>query len=87
KFYDKLDIKPLIRAELLKILLDYYRPYIDIFDLKEADKLLLNRPSINYRITLKPGALRPAKRLFSYSRDDTEAIKAYVENMLGKDFI
>lgn len=86
-------LKPkLSLAKIVERLLEHYRKFTSIFDLQKAAKLLLYRPSINYKIPLekdKQGKDRevPQSSLYSISRDKLLVLQKELVSLLNKDFI
>lgn len=86
KFFAKLKKDPISRAKLKKMIPDLYHEFVAQWDPKEANKLPPHRAS-DHRIDLIPGAVPPAKKTYGMSREQASVVKAYIEEMLGKDFI
>jgi len=83
KFKDKLDCPPPSKQEILNKLPACLHSLADAFDPCEADKLPPHR-NIDHRFELVPGSKPPTSRLRGMSRQEAEAIRMYVEDMLAK---
>ena len=66
----------------------HYHKFLDVFDRKESDRLLLYRgPEINYRIKLDPGTKSPWGPLYNMSRDELLVLRKTLTDLLDKGFI
>jgi hypothetical protein len=73
--------------ELKKLLLDsIYKQFKDIFSPKLANELPLRREGVDYYIDVKGNKL-PRLRIYRLTRQETEAVKAYIDKIIGKGFI
>ena len=87
KFKDKLFRDPPTKAQVLAKTPSCIHHLADTFNANLADKLPPHRPNLDYRIDLVPGSLPVKSRLRGMTRQEAEAVKLYVEDMLRKGHI
>ena len=87
KFYEKLYRTPRTIDEIKAILPEKYHNWAHLFDPREAQKLPPRRPGVDHEIHLVDPNKMPKRRLYGLTREETRAIKAYIDEMLGKGFI
>src|SRR6267154_208748 len=65
----------------------YLHDYADIFAKDGLDKLPPHRPGVDHRIDTKPGYIPKSSKTYPLSPKETEAVKAFLDDNLAKDFI
>ena len=69
-------------------LLSHYHEFLDVFNRKESDHLLLYwGPKVDYRIELDPGTEPPWGPLYNISRDELLVLRKTLTDLLNKGFI
>lgn len=86
KFRDKLDQPPPSTEEIKAKIPDFLHHHADAFDPREADKLPPRR-DIDHEVNLIPGSRPTTSRLRGMTRQEAEACKLYVYDMMGKGHI
>ena len=79
-------LNPKLKSDPATKLPEYYKDYLDVFDRKESDKLLLHRP-FDCKIPLQEGKEPPYSPLYSISRDELQVVRNYLKENLEKGFI
>ena len=80
------DKKSLSKEDILKKLPSEYHNFIEVFLLKEADKLPPHR-SFDHKIELKSGENSPCLRNCPISAKKLEVVKKFLDEHLQKEFI
>jgi hypothetical protein len=57
-----------------------------LFNPRMADKLTPRRPGVDHAIDTEAGQI-PKPKVYGLTRRETEAVKAYIDEMLGKGFV
>ena len=86
KFFSKLRKEPMSRKKLRAHLPEELKDKAKCFDAKKANKLPPRRDH-DHKINLVPGAKPRAQKIYGLTKDQASVIKAYVDEMLKKDFI
>ncbi|KAG5727624.1 hypothetical protein E4T56_gene12317 [Termitomyces sp. T112] len=71
---------------LSKVVLPEYHEFTDVFSEGSAKELPLHR-SYNHKIDLKEGTSPLFGKIYNMSKIELRALKEYLDDMLGKDFI
>lgn len=87
KFHSKLNTRNYSEEELKRKVPKAFHHILDLWDPKEAAELPPNRPGIDHEIRLIDGATPPHKRPYGGSREEMEAIRAYVYKELKKGYV
>ena len=87
KFRSKLERKPYTKDELRARLPEQFHHLVDLWDPKEAAELPKRRAGVDHEIHLKEGSQPTFQRYFGTSREEAEAIRAYVQTELDKGYI
>lgn len=87
KFYEKLNRTPRTMDEIKAVLPEKYHNWAHLFDPREAQMFSPQRPGVDHKIHLVDPDKMPKRRLYGLPREETRAIKAYIDEMLGKGFV
>ena len=87
KYMEKHEKAEMTDEELRKLVLEWlYSKIKDIFSVCLANVLLPCRPGINYAINVEANK-PPRPYIYGLTRQEAEAVKAYIDEMIGKRFI
>jgi hypothetical protein len=86
KYMEKYDRPPMSDEEIQKLVPQWvYERFKDIFNPVAADQLPPRRKGVDHHIKTEGPPPRP--KLYGLTRQETEAVKAYIDDMLGRGFI
>lgn len=87
-YMSKMERPPLSRDDIQKMVPAYILDkYPDLFSPQLANVLPPRRPGVDHAIDIEPGAGIPKPHIYGLTREETMAVKAYIDEMIGKGFI
>lgn len=87
KFMDKMDMPHRSKEEIIALLPEFLHSRWKAFDPREADKLPPRRKGVDHAIDLDPSAGVPRPHIYGLTRQETTAVKVYLDDMIQKGFV
>lgn len=87
RYMERMDRPLPTKEDILEKLPDVLKSRWKAFCPQEADKMPPRRPGVDHVIYLDKTAAIPRPRIYGLSRQESEAVKVYLDDMLSKGFI
>jgi hypothetical protein len=87
KYLEKMEQPLKSREDIITLLPKFLHSRWQGFNPQQADKLPQRRAGVDHAIDLNPEAPIPRPKIYGLTRKETEAVKVYLDDMLGKGFI
>jgi hypothetical protein len=88
QYMSKMERPPMSQDEIKKLVPDYIlKKFPDLFSPQLANVLPPWRPGVDHAIDLNPESGIPKPHIYGCTRIEAEAVKTYIEEMIGKGFI